>query len=118
VLREQEKASQEKEEVIVNQRAFIDTQKLEIEKLRDVIRELNQKEQVLLDYTESLKRQQEEIKWQQGEGMQVLQELQKQDWSKQIIKLKKENTLLREELTQRQKVLADIKQNLSYAMQG
>lgn len=41
---------------------FIETQKGEIEKLRDSIRELNEKEAVLVDYVEGIKRKNEELR--------------------------------------------------------
>lgn len=73
---------------------------------------------MLLDYTEGVKRSNEEIKHKHSDSLQLLSELQRQDWSKQIIDLKRENEVLREELGARQKEMGDIKQNLSFAMQG
>ena len=73
---------------------------------------------MLLKYTEGIKREIEEIKIKHGEGLQLLESLQSQDWSKLIIDLKGENAVLREELVTRGKEMAELKANLSLSLQG
>ena len=46
-----------------------------------------------------------------------LGELKKQDWSKQILDLKRENEFLREEMTQKQKEITGFKNNIAMAIQ-
>lgn len=46
----------------------------------------------------------------------ALVELRKQDWSKQILELKKENEFLRDELAQKSKEFAALKNNLALAI--
>jgi len=66
-------------------------------------REVELKSEVVNGYMESMKRQVEEYKVQFEQANQMLTELRKQDWSKQIMELKGENEFLREEITQKQK---------------
>ena len=47
----------------------------------------------------------------------MLNELKKQDWTKQIMDLKRENDFLREEIAQRQREFANLKNNLAHAIQ-
>ena len=44
------------------------------------------------------------------QDMHLLQDLQRQDWSKQIIDLKKENDLMRDELLAKSRELNELKQ--------
>ena len=66
-------------------------------------KEVELKSEVVNGYMENIKRQVEEYKVQFEQANQMLTELRKQDWSKQIIELKGENEFLREEITQKQK---------------
>ena len=66
-------------------------------------KEAELKSEVVNGYMENIKRQVEEYKLQFEQANQMLTELRKQDWSKQIIELKGENEFLREEITQKQK---------------
>jgi hypothetical protein len=66
-------------------------------------KEVELKSEVVNGYMENIKRQVEEYKLQFEQANQMLTELRKQDWSKQIIELKGENEFLREEITQKQK---------------
>jgi hypothetical protein len=47
----------------------------------------------------------------------LLANLQKQDWSKQILDLKRENDFLRDEMAQKAKDFQNLKQNLAIAIQ-
>ena len=66
-------------------------------------KEVELRSEVVNGYMENIKRQVEEYKLQFEQANQMLTELRKQDWSKQIIVLKGENEFLREEITQKQK---------------
>ena len=66
-------------------------------------KEIELRSEVVNGYMENIKRQVEEYKLQFEQANQMLTELRKQDWSKQIIELKGENEFLREEITQKQK---------------
>jgi hypothetical protein len=66
-------------------------------------KEVELRSEVVNGYMENIKRQVEEYKLQFEQANQMLTELRKQDWSKQIIELKGENEFLREEITQKQK---------------
>jgi hypothetical protein len=46
----------------------------------------------------------------------ILQSLQNQDWSKQILDLKRENEFLRDEIALRTKDFQNLKQNLAIAI--
>lgn len=73
--------------------------------------------EVVNTYMETMKRQVEEYKAQFEQANQMLTELRKQDWSKQIMELKGENEFLREEITQKQKEFQNLKNNLAMAIQ-
>jgi hypothetical protein len=62
-------------------------------------KEVELKSEVVNSYMENMKRQVGEYKLQFEQANQMLTELRKQDWSKQIIELKGENEFLREEIT-------------------
>jgi molecular chaperone GrpE (heat shock protein) len=70
-----------------------------------------------MDYVESLKREADEGRHRAEQAEQLLAELRKQDWSKQIIELKGENELLREEVAHKHKEFANLKNNLAMAIQ-
>lgn len=80
-------------------------------------KEVELKSEVVNGYMENIKRQVEEYKLQFEQANQMLTELRKQDWSKQIIELKGENEFLREEITQKQKEFQNLKNNLAMAIQ-
>lgn len=61
------------------------------------------REEVINNYIENMKREVDQYKMQYEQTNQILTELRKQDWSKQIMELKGENEFLREEVVQKQK---------------
>lgn len=61
------------------------------------------REEVINNYIENMKREVDQYKMQYEQANQILTELRKQDWSKQIMELKGENEFLREEVVQKQK---------------
>ena len=66
---------------------------------------------------ENCKRDQEEMRQKLEVANSQLQNLQKQDWSKQILELKRENDFLRDEMSQKAKDFQNLKQNLAIAIQ-
>ena len=66
-------------------------------------KEAELREEVINNYIENMKREVDQYKMQYEQANQILTELRKQDWSKQIMELKGENEFLREEVVQKQK---------------
>lgn len=60
--------------------------------------EFDLRQEVVNQYLESTKKSQEETKAKYEQAVEALGELRKQDWSKQIMELKRENDFLREEV--------------------
>lgn len=68
-------------------------------------------------YLEATKKGHEDMRTKLELATEQLAELRKQDWSKQILDLKRENDFLREELNHKQKEITGFKNNISMAMQ-
>lgn len=112
-----EKIVQEKEELIQNQKETIDQLRQVNENNTTKSREVELREEVLNNYMESSKSSYDDMKFKLENAMQSLQELGKQDWTKQIMELKNENEFLRDEITQKQKEFSNLKNNLAMAIQ-
>ena len=112
-----ESVVKEKEEIIQDQVKTIELLRGEIDKMNRREKEGELRAEVVNTYMETMKRQVEEYKAQFEQANQMLTELRKQDWSKQIMELKGENEFLREEITQKQKEFQNLKNNLAMAIQ-
>ncbi len=107
----------EKEEIIEDQVKTIEILRGEVEKMGRKEKEAELKSEVVNGYMENIKREVEQYKNQFEQANQMLNELRKQDWSKQIMELKGENEFLREEISQKQKEFQNLKNNLAMAIQ-
>lgn len=107
----------EKEEIIEDQVKTIEILRGEVEKMGRKEREAELKSEVVNGYMENIKREVEQYKNQFEQANQMLTELRKQDWTKQIMELKGENEFLREEISQKQKEFQNLKNNLAMAIQ-
>ncbi len=112
-----ESVVKEKEEIIQDQVKTIELLRGEIDKMNRREKEGDLRSEIVNTYMETMKRQVEEFKVQFEQANQMLTELRKQDWSKQIMELKGENEFLREEITQKQKEFQNLKNNLAMAIQ-
>lgn len=74
------------------------------------------RQEVVNQYLDSAKRSQEEMRVKYEQAMDALSELRKQDWSKQIMDLKRENDFLRDEIAQKQKEIVALKNNIAMAI--
>lgn len=75
------------------------------------------KSEVVADYMERVKRDVEDYRHKAEQAGQLLGELRKQDWSKQVMELKGENEFLREEIAHKHKEFTSLKSNLAMAIQ-
>eukprot|EP00347_Sterkiella_histriomuscorum_P018962 403343492 len=116
-IKDQERLVQEKEEIVLNYKQLVDQLKNDHEIMRQQVLKYQQKEDVIRDYTEGLKRQNDQLKQANQDLSEKLGELSKQDWSKQIIEYKRECDFLREEIAQKVNELGDLKNNLSLSIQ-
>ncbi|CDW73388.1 UNKNOWN [Stylonychia lemnae] len=116
-LQQNQRQLQIKEEEIINQRSEIDQARFEAEKISQQFNQSKQKEDLIRDYTENLKIQNDQLRQQMFDMNEKFGDMQKQDWSKQLIESKKECDFLREEISQKVKEMNDIKNNLSLAIQ-
>ena len=112
-----EKVVAEKEELIQNQKSAIDHLKGESFKDKQKAQEIELRQEVVNSYLEATKKSYEEMRSKLEIATESLGELKKQDWSKQILDLKRENEFLREEMTQKQKEITGFKNNIAMAIQ-
>ena len=78
--------------------------------------EYDTKFEVTASYIETCKKDKEEMRLKLDSANSILQSLQNQDWSKQILDLKRENEFLRDEIALRTKDFQNLKQNLAIAI--
>jgi chromosome segregation ATPase len=81
------------------------------------VQEFELRQEVVSNYIESTKKSQEDMRIKLEAATDALNELRKQDWSKQILDLKRENEFLREEIAQKAKDFTNLKGNIAMAIQ-
>jgi predicted RNase H-like nuclease (RuvC/YqgF family) len=106
----------EKEDLVQEQRSVIDQLRSELSRERDLCKEHELRQDVVHAYLEGQKRQSEENRARLEQATEALAELRKQDWSRQILELKRENDFLRSEVTQKEHEMTIFKNNLAVAV--
>lgn len=107
----------ERETVISGHQKTIDSLKNEVTIGQKRCNEYETKFEVAQSYMENCKREQDEMRVRYETANQLLVDLKKQDWTKQIMDLKRENEFLREEVAQKSKEFSNLKNNLAMAIQ-